>query len=885
MNTLSRAERQRIIYNAHTYWALANAEGVASEFEPRGDDSDYNVHNVDMDASGEMEDGFAELVAQAMEAYASGGEKVPKEEPPEEATTASAAHLFTCRSGDPKTGPVLHPGPCRGWKSAGKSVGRYPAGKDPALTFFNRKPTSKEDADKRQDVTRFVAEAAIELEGLAAKGASHRGMAHVLATRLRRLGISKDRAPGDRVPFDAAAFNVEGPRPAVGSMVEVVRPGYSLSRGGSSFPVEFPVVRAVGDTERGPVRWKVPPAPKGRKGLADAARAVAAFAEGADDLIRREAPGSEIQDYVRRRMTELGFEPIDKAGEAVKFDPARHQVIGAAPSAGSLVHVVSPGYRRKGERGDVLIERPMVQTSTSPAGHLWTAARPVKKALKAVKDPHFEEKHHRDKDGQFSTTEGASAKKAAAKPRAPKLAPEQARERLRNAETMFGTDRSKWTAKQRRDAERLERLAAPMAAKPPEKKAATLGAKKPKAMPADAVARFQGIKDGNVTSDDFRSDLAGLTSAQLDEVARGLDFEGWRPRATKPQKIDAIMQVARSIEDSNAIRGGNKPAAERPQAARTGMAAPPRNEPRSPAASPKQVVQRARRGDARDDVATEIERLRSPQLDEAAVEAGIEDWNPRARKADKVEALLRHIDELRALPSAKQGDPEGARRELGRQATLRATSAESPSQGLHGNVDILTYPDGSKAVGKSFWRDTVRDPVESADAEELASLVAGAVEAPVPAAIRTGPQTLLEQYVAGIPLHRADRDTVREWEGSDGALLLGLADALTQNPDRAGNTLMDYSGGIWGIDFGSAFGRELQANRGALANAFDRENDMSPEDMSAITRRLEGLRDAFRQRGREEWFDAMMKRMAKYAELARGSRTRLRDARGATADG
>lgn len=94
MNTISRADRQRIIWNVHTLWALANADAVSDEFEPRGEDSDYNVHNVDIDADGEMEDQLAELVEAALAAFAEGDDAAAEPDVPAEPTTA--AHLFTC---------------------------------------------------------------------------------------------------------------------------------------------------------------------------------------------------------------------------------------------------------------------------------------------------------------------------------------------------------------------------------------------------------------------------------------------------------------------------------------------------------------------------------------------------------------------------------------------------------------------------------------------------------------------------------------------------------------------------------------------------------------------------------------------------------------------
>jgi len=65
----ARAAKLRAIRDTHDAWVDSNAEAAGARFNPAAHpkpDSDYNQHNVDIDADGEQLDAFADAVAQAL---------------------------------------------------------------------------------------------------------------------------------------------------------------------------------------------------------------------------------------------------------------------------------------------------------------------------------------------------------------------------------------------------------------------------------------------------------------------------------------------------------------------------------------------------------------------------------------------------------------------------------------------------------------------------------------------------------------------------------------------------------------------------------------------------------------------------------------------------
>lgn len=356
MNTLSRADRQRILYNIHTAWALANVDGVTDEFEPRGKDSDYNVHNVDIDASGEMEDEFADLLDAALAAYAGDGsdDATAKDAEKPAAKPEVAAHLFTCI--DP-----AHVGLCTA----------------------ARKPRVIKDPEFEEK--------------------HFRGPGGMFA--------DKDGIPN---PPRKTAKKVAA-KAAPKAPVKKATPRKKTAETGN-LDILLPLNMVPEPTHRGGRVWT------------------------------RRGPG-----------TYVGPDAQPDAGRAVYWVDLDDG--GSGMMSASSIETLNPEGDGPAENGDA-----------------WRNGSPV------VPFP---------------------AKKAAA----------------------------------------------------PRKAAAP---KKPKATPAEVTDAFQAVKAGNLAADELQPQLTALTSAQLDQVAGDLEFEGWKPRATKAAKVASIMQVARGVENANAVMGRNK---------------------------------------------------------------------------------------------------------------------------------------------------------------------------------------------------------------------------------------------------------------------------------------------------------------------------------------
>lgn len=68
MTTSTRRRKLRALAEAHDAWVQRHLTDVAAEFTPREDGSDYNIHNVDVDADGAAEDELAAVAAEIFNA-------------------------------------------------------------------------------------------------------------------------------------------------------------------------------------------------------------------------------------------------------------------------------------------------------------------------------------------------------------------------------------------------------------------------------------------------------------------------------------------------------------------------------------------------------------------------------------------------------------------------------------------------------------------------------------------------------------------------------------------------------------------------------------------------------------------------------------------------
>ena len=185
--------------------------------------------------------------------------------PSPEVASGSHPHLFTCREGDPKTGKVLHKGPCKGSKhhALPQTVPRRPKSAPPkraetpkgrAGERAMREQLQAEYDDKLKKAqqqnamegARAIAELAIEIEEMLAKGASEKGILHTLRTRLKRLRLEPQLKAGDKVKYDPKQHDlIGGARGQEGKEAVVVRPGYTWRNGDKDVLIERPMVQTA----------------------------------------------------------------------------------------------------------------------------------------------------------------------------------------------------------------------------------------------------------------------------------------------------------------------------------------------------------------------------------------------------------------------------------------------------------------------------------------------------------------------------------------------------------------------------------------------------------------------------------------------------------------
>jgi hypothetical protein len=204
--------------------------------------------------------------------------------------------------------------------------------------------------------------------------------------------------------------------------------------------------------------------------------------------------------------------------------------------------------------------------------------------------------------------------------------------------------------------------------------------------------------------------------------------------------------------------------------------------------------------------------------------------------------------------------------------------------GLSARTELVTFNDGFQAVRKTVTDDTVRDPRETADAEELASIFAARLGVPAPEVVRSSRDTVYMAYVdnarTGGEIFGAGVLTKDEMVSSGLADLvasvpgrrLGLFDFAIGNTDRnGGNYLLDDSGRLVAIDHGWAWqGADplslslvTQANdfmRGMLSlpegGGVSGSMDFSRADVEHLRQVLEGMRPEF----------ARLRRLSFYAD-------------------
>jgi len=222
---------------------------------------------------------------------------------------------------------------------------------------------------------------------------------------------------------------------------------------------------------------------------------------------------------------------------------------------------------------------------------------------------------------------------------------------------------------------------------------------------------------------------------------------------------------------------------------------------------------------------------------------------------------------------------------------------ETLSGGQNARTELVTFADGSRGVFKAAKTIEGTSARDQQDAEELAAKVMQAVGLKAPEVYRPSARRVYMDYVEGRVAATLPREGFRVVPGSyneDQYLLMGLADTIIENYDRnIGNWIVGDNGDIYPIDhgfafhsFGQRYSRPEEAPRhvdkpsGVFSKPWPNlgewaDNDMAPEDIAVIRRRLENLRPEFERLGHPDWFEAMMTRLNHVAEHATGTRRRV----------
>jgi hypothetical protein len=93
------------------------------------------------------------------------------------------------------------------------------------------------------DAARALAEMAIEVEELAAKGTSAKAIIHRVRNRMKGLRLEPVGVAGEELPFDRTQHQPIGPDIRDGVPVVVVRPGYIWRTSNGDVLIERPVVQ------------------------------------------------------------------------------------------------------------------------------------------------------------------------------------------------------------------------------------------------------------------------------------------------------------------------------------------------------------------------------------------------------------------------------------------------------------------------------------------------------------------------------------------------------------------------------------------------------------------------------------------------------------------
>jgi hypothetical protein len=342
---------------------------------------------------------------------------------------------------------------------------------DPAIIARRAAQTAARNAGKSEDADLLAGT-------IAGHGDDADAMLALARSHAERAGLVRGSAPRTVEPYDPAAHALmPGEKIRPGQNVEIVRPGYHYTDPvtGESIKLHRAAVETPFTGPHAPEPAPVPEPPKRRK-------------PNPDQMGMRTPEEMEA-----RRARQAAAREASVA--ATGYTPAQREILADL----------------EGRRADAAFEREIAPKSETPSERLDRVSRGDFTEAERAEHARIQ----RELDAMTSTAPPVHTPEAAhqdeVQPTVENAVGQTAEDRLRQAEIMYGSDRSKWQAHAKRDAARLERQAA----------------RKPKTTPIEPSTSGGQVTDssGTVESMDIK-----LTRAQVDYLTAL--HEGRSPRAT-----------------------------------------------------------------------------------------------------------------------------------------------------------------------------------------------------------------------------------------------------------------------------------------------------------------------------------------------------------------
>ncbi|MEV0345921.1 hypothetical protein AB0H88_09140 [Nonomuraea sp. NPDC050680] len=201
-------------------------------------------------------------------------------------------------------------------------------------------------------------------------------------------------------------------------------------------------------------------------------------------------------------------------------------------------------------------------------------------------------------------------------------------------------------------------------------------------------------------------------------------------------------------------------------------------------------------------------------------------------------------------------------------------------RGSDGKVDIITLDDVPQGIRKEMYGRAKRP----ASIEVVVSQVGQAITANVARAMLDpySNGTVLADFINASGANEVAH-ILSGFKGRRDAILIGLLDVLTANPDRAARNLMlTDDGRFFAIDHARSFGSDqiiVHRDQPFAANFVGRrpdglfgwvDNPLTRQDVDLITERLQALRPEFERHGLRPEYEVMMDRLYQVADHATG---------------